>query len=61
MNDLDVDGKGTLGLYQWVNLFGKIYDSYDVEKIYEDDVRMALDLVKKYPEHKDLVELIDEE
>lgn len=61
MRDLDVDGNGTLGLYQWVNLFGKMYDSYDIEKIYEDDVRMALDLVKKYPEHKDLVKLIDED
>lgn len=60
MRDLDVDGKGTLGLYQWVNLFGKMYE-YDIEDIYEDDVRMALDLIKKYPEHKDLVELIDEE
>lgn len=53
--------KRNIRLYQWVNLFGKIYDSYDVEKIYEDDVSMALDLVKKYPEHKDLVELIDDE
>ena len=60
MRDLDVDGKGTLGLYQWVNLFGKMYE-YDIEDIYEDDVRMALDLIKKYPEHKDLVKLIDEE
>lgn len=61
MNDLDVDGKGTLGIYQWVNLFGKMYDDKDTEKFKEDNIRMALDLVKKYPEHKDLVELIDEE
>lgn len=56
MRDLDVDGNGTLGLYQWVNLFGKMYE-YNIEDILEDDIRMALDLVKKYPEHKDLVKL----
>ena len=57
--DLDVDGK--LGIYQWYNLFRKIYVVYDTKDYLEDDVRMALDLVKKYPEHKDLVKLIDGE
>ena len=57
--DLDVDGK--LGIYQWYNLFRKIYGVYDTKDYLEDDVRMALDLVKKYPEHKDLVKLIDGE
>ena len=56
--DLGINGK--LGLYQWVNLFGKMYE-YDIENIYGDDVPMALDFVKKYPEHKDLVKLIDGE
>lgn len=52
-NDLDV-GNGTLGLYQWFNIFSKIRGgSYEDSK--EDYCRMFLDLVEKYPEHSEII------
>lgn len=54
-SDLDVNGE--LGLYQWYNLFSKIHRGQDYEDTEEDYCRMLLDLVKKYPEHSQIIQL----
>ncbi|WP_406532503.1 hypothetical protein [Methanobrevibacter sp.] len=55
MDDLNVDGK--LGLYQWYNLFSKLHRGQNYEDTKEDHCRMLLDLVKKYPEHSEIIQL----
>lgn len=57
MDDLDV-GDGKLGLYQWCNLFFKIH-ACPWEYTKEHYCRMLLDLVKKYPEHSEIIQLIE--
>lgn len=57
-NDLDI-GEGKLGIYQWFNLFNKIHDWRDIKDMIEDETRMLLDLVKKYPEHSEIIQLIE--
>lgn len=54
--DLDV-GDGKLGLYQWHNLFSKLHRGQNYEDTKEDYCRMLLDLVKKYPEHSEIIQL----
>lgn len=53
--DLDVSN-GKLGLYQWFNLFGKLHRGQNYEDTKEDYCRIFLDLVKKYPEHSDIIQ-----
>ncbi|WP_048812326.1 hypothetical protein [Methanobrevibacter ruminantium] len=56
--ELDLNlSDGKLGLYQWCNLFGKIHRGQNYEDIKEDNCRMLLDLVRKYPEHSDIIYL----
>lgn len=57
--DLDV-ANGKLGLYQWYNLFGKFHRGQNYEDTKEDYCRMFLDLVDKYPEHSDIINLKEE-
>lgn len=53
--DVAVEG-GQWGIYQWDNIFGHLYDrNPDLNR--EDEIRMALDIAKKYPEHSDIVQL----
>ena len=42
------------GIYMWMELFDRDV-SRTISEMQEDDIRLALDIVKKYPEHKDLV------
>lgn len=56
--DSDLEGSdGKLGLYQWHNLFSKLHRGQNYEDTKEDYCRMLLDLVKKYPEHSDIIQL----
>ena len=48
------------GIYMWMELFDRDV-SRDIRGRQEDDIRLALDIVKKYPEHKNLVIKRDEE
>jgi|GEM_PF-5882385 len=48
------------GIYMWMELFDRDI-SRSIPEMQEDDIRLALDIVKKYPEHKDLVIKRDEE
>lgn len=47
------------GIYMWMELFSRDV-SRTLDEKDEDDIRLALDIVKKYPEHKDLVIRIEE-
>ena len=42
------------GIYEWEYRFSRDYHR-TIDDMIEDDIRLALDIVKKYPEHKDLV------
>ena len=42
------------GIYMWMELFDRDV-SRTISEMQEDDIRLALDIVKKYPEHKDLI------
>ncbi len=42
------------GIYEWEHRFSRDYPR-SIDEMREDDIRLALDIVKKYPEHKDLV------
>ena len=42
------------GIYMWMELFARDI-SRDIPGKQNDDIRLALDIVKKYPEHKDLI------
>lgn len=48
------------GIYMWMELFSREV-SRTIDEKGEDDLRLALDIVKKYPEHKDLVIKREEE
>lgn len=53
--DVAVEG-GQWGIYQWHNIFGHLYErNSDLER--EDEIRLALDIAKKYPKHSDIVQL----
>jgi hypothetical protein len=57
MEDWEGTPKGNLiehGIYMWMALFVRGMPRTLDEKD-EDDLRLALDIVKKYPEHKELV------
>lgn len=43
------------GIYEWYMLFCRAY-SRSVEKAFEDDCRMALDIARKYPEHAAIIQ-----
>lgn len=50
----DIDVNGQLGIYQWHNLFGHFYErNNDLSR--EDDIRLALDIANKYPEHSEII------
>ncbi len=42
------------GIYMWMELFDRDV-SRTISEMQEDDIRLALDIVKKYPEHEDLI------
>ena len=42
------------GIYIWMELFDREI-SRSIPEMQEDDIRLALDIAKKYPEHKDIV------
>ena len=42
------------GIYEWEYRRSRDYHR-TIDDMIEDDIRLALDIVKKYPEHKDLV------
>ena len=42
------------GIYMWMELFDREI-SRSIPEMQEDDIRLALDIAKKYPEHKDIV------
>lgn len=42
------------GIYEWEYRFSRDFPR-DIDEMMEDDIRLALDIVKKYPEHKNLV------
>ena len=44
------------GIYIWMELFSRDVPR-TIDERCEDDIRLALDIVKKYPEHKDLVSM----
>lgn len=46
--------KKVYGIYWWDDLFCKEVPR-TIEEMCEDDIRLALDIVKKYPEHKGLI------
>lgn len=48
------------GIYEWEYRFSRDFPR-TIDEMCEDDIRLALDIVKKYPEHKDLVIKRDEE
>lgn len=52
--------KKVYGIYLWEDLFCKEVHR-TIDEMCEDDIRLALDIVKKYPEHKDLVIKREEE
>lgn len=42
------------GIYYWEDLFCKEIPR-TIDEMIEDDIRLAFDIVKKYPEHKNLI------
>lgn len=48
------------GIYEWEYRFSRDFQR-TIDEMREDDVRLALDIVKKYPEHKNLVIKREEE
>ena len=58
IEDWDGIQKGNLkehGIYMWMELWDRDSVDRSIDDRLEDDIRLALDIVKKYPEHKELI------
>jgi len=51
---MGLDDTRPSGIYEWEYRFSRDYPR-TIDEMREDDIRLALDIVKKYPEHKNLV------
>ena len=53
-----LDGFSKSGIYEWESRFSRDFPR-SIDEMREDDIRLALDLVKKYPEHSEIIQLIE--